>query len=155
MEIAEAHGTPHLIVVEEVGEILLGEFGEVEEGIALVLSFFLFLGLFLLLDLDIVFPCQPAEGFGIGEVFVFLKEGDHVASLAAAEAFEDAFGGGDIEGGRLLVVEGATAYVVGSALLERDEVTYHLLDAGGVHDPLYGLLVYHRNKLQKYDFFFT
>ena len=143
MEIAEAHGAPHLVVVQQVGKILLGELGEMEKGVAFVLAFLLLFGLFLLLDFDIVLLGKPAERFRVSEVFVFLEEGNHVAGLATAEALEDAFRGRHIERRCLLVVEGATAYMVGSALLQRHEVTYHLLDTGGVHNPLYGLLVYH------------
>ena len=143
VEVGEADGAPHFVVVEEVGEVLLRKLGEVEEGVALVLPFALLLGLLLFADFDVVFFGQVEEGFGVGEVLVLFEEGHDVAGLAAAEAFEYAFGGGDVEGGCLLVVEGAAADVVGATLLEGHKVADDVLDAGGIHDALYGLLVYH------------
>ena len=143
VEIGEADGAPHFVAPEEVGEVLLRELGEVEEGVALVLPFALLFGLLLFADFDVVFFGQVEECFGVGEVLVLFEEGDDVAGFAAAEAFEYALGGGDVEGGSLLVVEGAAADVVGAALFEGHEVADDVLDAGGIHDALYGLLVYH------------
>ena len=154
MEIAETHGTSHLVVVEEVGKVFLCKLGDMEEGVALALALLLLLGLFLFTNLNVILLGQPTKGFGIGEMLVLLEEGHNIASLAAAETFEDAFGRRDIKGGRLLVVEGTTTDVVGSALLERHEVTNHLLDTGGVHDALYGLLVNHEIRGAKIRFFF-
>lgn len=51
-------------------------------------------------------------------------------------------------------MERATADVVGATLLERDEIADDLLDTGGIHDALYGLLVYHVNWGAKIRFFF-
>ena len=39
--------------------------------------------------------------------------------------------------------ERAAANVVGTAFLQRHELTDDLLDAGGIHDALYGLFVNH------------
>ena len=68
-----------------------------EKGIALALSLLLFLGLLLLVNLDVVLAGEVLQGLGIGEMLVFLEETHHVARLAAAKAFEDALGRRDIE----------------------------------------------------------
>ena len=143
VEVAQAHGAPHLVVVEQVGEILLRKLAHVEQAVSLRLPLLLLLGLLLLFYLDVVLVGQPAQRLGVGVVLVLHEELHHVARLAAAEAFEDALRRRHIERRRLLVVERAAAYMVGATLLERHKIAYHLLDAGGVHDALYGLLVNH------------
>ena len=143
VEVAEAYGAPHLVVVEQVGEVLLGKLTHVEQAVTLRLPLLLLLGLLFLLNLYVVLVGQPPQRLGIGIVLVLHEELHHIARLAAAEALEDALRRRHIERRRLLIVERAAAYVVGSTLLERHKVAYHLLDAGGVHDALYGLLIYH------------
>ena len=41
------------------------------------------------LNFDVVFPGQPAQGFGVGKVFVLLQKGDRVARFAAAKTLEN------------------------------------------------------------------
>ena len=79
VEIAEAHGTPHLVVEEQVGKVLLGKLADMEQGVALVLAFLLLLGQLLLLHLDVVFIGQPSQCLGIGVVFMLHQESHHIA----------------------------------------------------------------------------
>ena len=154
MEIAQPDGTSHLVVIEQVGKIFLCKLRDMKESVALVLAFLLFLGLFLFLNLNVVFLSQPTQSLGISVVLMLHEEFHHIAGLAATEAFENAFGGRYIERRRLLVVERATSNMVGTTLAQRYKVANHLLDTGGVHDALYGFLVYHANWGAKIRFFF-
>ena len=120
-----------------------------EESVAFGLTFLLLLGHALFLNRDVVFVGKIAQGFGVGVMLVIHDEANGIARLATSEAFVYAFTGGDIERGGLLVVEGAAANVVGSSLFERDKFTNNLLYTSGIHDALYGLLVYHFG-LQRY-----
>ena len=42
---------------------------------------------------------------------MFYYKLDGVATLATAKAFVDAFGGGDVEAGRILIVKRATGFI--------------------------------------------
>ena len=71
-----------------------------------------------------------------------LQEVDHVAALAAgAEAVPVAAGGGDLEAGRLLVVEGAEALHGAAGAAQRDVGADDLLDPRPVPDGGHVLLV--------------
>ena len=94
---------------------------------------------------------EDAEGLAEVDVLALLDEGEDIATLAAAaEAAPDAAVDEDIEGARLLGVEGAEAAEVAARLLELDEASDVLdrvdapLDLGdGVHPeilPSAGLL---------------
>ena len=65
-------------------------------------------------------------------------EVDGVAALAAAEALEDALGGGDGERGGLLVMERTQSQVVDAAFLQRHELLHHIRYLDGVEDSLDG-----------------
>src|SRR5690606_5282826 len=80
---------------------------------------------------------EALDGLGEGEVVDLHHERDGVAALLAAEAVEEALGGADLEGGRLLVVEGAQPLevaaagvaqleVLGDDGVDRDRVPYRL-----------------------------
>ena len=69
-------------------------------------------------DLDAAVAGEGAHGLGEGEVLVLHQETDGIAADLTAEAVERLAFGIDVEGGRLLVVEGAEAYVVPTGLLE-------------------------------------
>ena len=118
-----------------------------EEGVALVLAFLLFLGLFLFLNLDIVLLGQITQCFGIGEMLMLFQESNNIAGFAAAKAFENAFGGRDIEGGGLLVVERAAANVVGSA----SPITSSMRAASIMRCMVSWSII--RFGVQRYDFF--
>lgn len=60
-----------------------------------------------------------------GEVVDLHHEGDRVAALLAAEAVEQALAGTDLEGGGLLVVEGAESFEVSAARVAQLEVFGH------------------------------
>ena len=69
---------------------------------------------------------EALEGLAEGQALGLLDEAEHVAALAAAEAFVEAALRANVEGGALLVVEGAaTPEVVGTAAFQlhvfRDE----------------------------------
>ena len=64
---------------------------------------------FLVLELDAEAVGKPFDRADEVEVLLLLDEGDRVATFAAAEAFERAPVGGDVEARRLLLVEGAEA----------------------------------------------
>ena len=103
------------------------------------------LGRFLLfLDLDVIFMRQIAQSLGIGEFLVLHQEADRRAGLAAAEAFENALGRRDVEGGGFLVVKGAAGHETGPAALQRHEITDHFFDAGGVQNLVDCLLRNHK-----------
>src|SRR5690606_14978910 len=80
---------------------------------------------------------EALDGLGEGEVVDLHHERDGVAALLAAEAVEEALGGADLEGRRLLVVEGAQPLevaaagvaqleVLGDDGVDRDRVPYRL-----------------------------
>ena len=143
VEVAEAHRTAHLVVIEQVGKVFLRELAHVEEAVPLGLPLLLLVRQLFLLDFYMVFVGQPPQRLGVGVVLVLYQELHHIASLTASKAFEYALRRRHIERGCLLVVERAAPYMVGAALLQRHKVAYHLLDARRIHNALYGLLVNH------------
>ena len=70
-------------------------------------------------------------------------EVDGIAALAARKALADAARGRNVERRRALVVKRAQSFVVGTALLERYKLRYHVHNVRGIHDPVYGCAVYH------------
>ncbi len=77
-----------------------------------------------------------------GEVVDLHHEGDRVAALLAAEAVEQALGGADLEGGGLLVVEGAEALEIAAARVAQLEVLGHDgVDRDGVPYRLHVVVV--------------
>jgi hypothetical protein len=96
---------------------------------------------------------QPAKCFGVGEMLMFFQKSHHIARLTAAETFENTFRRRYIKRRSLFIMEWAAPNVIGSSLLERYEVTNHLLYSSGVHNALYGLLVYHKLDCKNTTFF--
>ncbi len=79
------------------------------------------------LDADLL--GQALDGLGEGQPVDLHEEGDDVAALPAAEAVEELAGRVDVEGRRLLVVEGAQALQRSPAgALERDVLGHHVVD---------------------------
>lgn len=77
-----------------------------------------------------------------GEVVDLHHEGEGVAALLAAEAVEESLAGADLEGGRLLVVEGAEALEVSAARVAQLEVLGHDgVDRDRVPDRLHVVIV--------------
>lgn len=83
-----------------------------------------------------------------GVMLVFHNEACWVAHLATAEAFEDVSCSIDIKRRRFLFMEGAESDEVCAASPKRDEVTHHLIDAGGLHNLCYGIFWYHFAKIR-------
>jgi hypothetical protein len=80
-------------------------------------------------QLDAVLVGEPLDGVGETEALDLLQEADHVAAFAAAEAEEDISSRGDMEGRRLLVVEGAQALLGAAARVAQGDVGRdHLVD---------------------------
>ena len=120
-----------LVLVEMEGEV-----GDGQEALVPLPGGDLLGGLFLFLDFDVVFVGEVTEGFRIGEPLIFHQETDGRPGLAAAEALVDAPGGDDVEGGRLLVVEGTAGPIAAALPLEGHEIPHDLLDAGRVDDQV-------------------
>ena len=108
-----------------------------QDTLALILLLYLLGSDLLLLYLDVVFLCQVPERFGIREMLMLHDKVDGVASLAAAEALEDALGGRDGERRGLLVMKRTQSQVVDASFLQRHELLHHLGYLGSVEDPFY------------------
>jgi len=89
-------------------------------------------GVVALGDLDAALRGQRAHGLGEAQVFVLHQERERVPTTVAAEAVEDLPLRMDVEGGRLLVVEGAEALEAATGLAERDVTADEIddVDAG-------------------------
>ena len=131
-EILEADGLAFLRIPKGINEILVSKFVDVEHLLADALLHNLLRGLLLLLDFDVVLLRQITQRLGIGKMLVFHEELGRISSLAAAEAFEDISRGIDTKRWRLLIVEGTIAPHIRPTLLQRDELTYNLLDMSGL-----------------------
>ena len=149
MEIAEPYGTAVFGFPKLGGEIFLGKFGD--DDLALVVVAFLdVFGAFLLLHhFYVVLFCQPPERLHEGEVFVFHNEVDGRAPFAASEAFVNALGGRNVEGGSLFVVERTESKEVGTPSLEGNKLTDNLCNFSDVEYSLDGSLIYHVNKFKQ------
>ena len=69
---------------------------------------------------------------------------DHVATLAAREAFAQLLGRGNHETGGLLVVERAQTLIVDTRLAQGHKLLDDINNVGCVEDACYGGLVYQR-----------
>ena len=99
--------------------------------------------LLLLYDLDIVFLGQIAQSLGVGAVLLLHHETYGRAGFPAAEAFVYAFGRGDVERRRLLVMERTAGYEVGTPPLQGDEVTDYFNNLSRIQNLIYGILWNH------------
>ena len=118
-QVGHADALPFQLVVEHLLEVLVGELVDHEQAFAQAVRLLFLFAQFPFLDFDIVFPGQPFQGFVIVQLLVLHDEMDHVASLAAAEAFAQSFAGRYAEGGRLFVVERTQADIVDAATAQR------------------------------------
>lgn len=85
---------------------------------------------------------EAFDDLGEGEVVDLHHERDGVAALLAAEAMEEALAGADLEGRRLLVVEGAQALQVPAARVAQLQVLgHHGVDRDRVPDRLHVLVI--------------
>jgi hypothetical protein len=77
---------------------------------------------------------EPLDRFGEREPFDLHHELEDIPAPVAAEAVVETFVGIDRERRRLLVVEGAQAFVFAPPLPETDVLAHHLHQIGGVAD---------------------
>jgi len=83
----------------------------------------------------------------------------HIATLAASEAFENAFARRHVKGGCLFVVKRTQAKVVGTAPFELYKIADHINDLCRIKYAVYGFSVNHEsffreNKGKKFDGYF-
>ena len=100
-------------------------------------------GFLSFLHLDAVLPAQPPDGLRVGHVLMLHQEGDHVASLMAAETVEHAAVGRNGKRRCLLLVERAQGTIDGATLLERQELAHHIFYMCRVEYLFYDGLGYH------------
>ena len=136
------------MTAEDILEIVAGIFVDHEHALADALRVFLLIGQLALLHLDVVLVCQPLQRFVVGELFVLHDEVHHVASLSATEALAHAFRGRHAEGRCLLAMERTQPDVVHAPLAQGDKFRHHVDNLCGVHDSVYGCLVYHVNLIR-------
>ena len=143
-EIAQADGLTDFRPVKLLLKVLLGELIDEDEGLALLTLFADLLAHLLLFEFQVVLGGQAADGVGEGQLLQRHEKLHRVTALAAAEALVDVAGGVDVEGRRLLVVEGAQADHVLAAAAQIDVIPHDVLDAGGINNFSNGLLGDHR-----------
>ena len=100
-------------------------------------------GFLTFLHLDTVLPAQPSYGLRVGHVFMVHQEGNHVASLMAAEAVEHAAVGCNGERRCLLLMEGTQRTIDGATFLERQKLGHHIFYMCCIEYILYDGLGYH------------
>ena len=142
-EILLANGDAVGVVLQNVLEILHRPIIDDQHRLAVVLLLSLLVGQFLLLNLDVILPCQPAQGLGIGDLLVLYQEVDGRATLAAGKALAYLLRRRHHERRCLVVVERAQPLVVHARLPQRHELTDHIHDVRGIHDLVYRLSVNH------------
>ena len=92
----------------------------------------------LVVQLHAVAPGEHLDGLDEAEVVDLLHERDHVTPLAAAEAVPVAQLRADVEGGGLLVVEGAQAlHRADPARAQRDVLAHDLVETGALSHQLH------------------
>ena len=139
-QVAEAHALALPGLHQLLGEPLLGPRRQVGQTLPFGLLLLLLLGQLPLLDLDAILVGQPPQRFGVGQLLVLHQEGHGAAPLVGAEALEDALAGHHVEGGGLLVGEGAQSTQARPALFELDEIRDHIFNDGGLQDGVDGVL---------------
>ncbi len=85
---------------------------------------------------------QVSQRFRVAEMFMFHDKVHRVSRFTATEAFINAACGRYIKGRSFLVVKRTQSKEVGTASFERDKITDHLLDTGGVNNYIYGFFLY-------------
>ncbi len=102
-----------------------------------------------LLNFDIVFAGQPAQGFRVGKLLVFHQEGHRIAALTTAETFENVARGADVERGCFFTVKRAQPNAVHPAFTQVHKFLDHLLDPDGVDNFPDGIGRNHGTKIAK------
>ena len=124
-------------------EALLRKLVEIEHSLAVGLLLALLVVHLLLFDLDAVFLAEPANGLVEGHLLLLHQEGDGRPAFAAGEALADVLGGRNVEGRRLVGVEGAQTDIVDPAAPQRHEIGNDIDDLSCVDDLVDGLLINH------------
>ena len=142
-EVGQTHGSPIDGVIHLLLEPCVGPFVDDEQALALALLGTLLVGLLALLDFDMVFLGQIAQGIGVGELLVLHDEMHGRASLAAREALADVLRRRYHERRRAVVVERTQPLQVGTRPLQGHEVRHDIHDVCRIQNPIYCRSVYH------------
>ena len=142
-EILPADGDTIGIILHHVLEIVHRPVVDDEHRLTVALFLLLLLGEFLFLDLNIIFLRQPAQGLGIGDLFVLHQEVDGRTTLATSKALADLLRGGHHKRRGLIIVKRAQALVVHACLTQGHKLPHHVNDVRGVHDFIYRRSVNH------------
>ena len=148
-EVLPAYGNAVRVVLQHVLKIVLRPLIDNEHRLTVALFLTLLVSQFLLLNLDIVFLRQPAQGLRIGDLLVFHQEVDGCTTLTTGEALADLFRGRHHERGCRVIMERTQTFVVHARLPQRHELTHHVHNVRGIHDLVYRRPVNH-NRLQRY-----
>ena len=120
-----------------------GKLVDHELAFALALSGSLLVGEFTLLDVDVVFLGEVAQGLGIGKLLVLHDEIDRAAPLAAREALANALGSGHIERGSPVVMERTEPHIVSATVFQCHEVAHDINNVGRINDFVYSSSINH------------
>ena len=131
------------IVLQDILEVFHSPLVDDEHRLTVALLLLLLVGEFLLLYLDIVFLCQPAQGLRIGNLLVLHQEVNGRATLATGETLADLLRRRHHERRSLIVVERTEAFIVHACLPQRHELPHHVDNVRGVHDLIYRQPVNH------------
>ena len=125
-EIAHAHRHAVDVVVECLREVIACPLVDHKHGFAGRSRGTFRVTEFFVAHFDAIAPPEPLDGFGKGELLVQHDELNHVAAVAATETFAQLLRGRHHERRRLLIVEGAEAFEVGSRPPKGDKIAHHI-----------------------------
>ena len=135
-EIRQPYVAPVGCVLEILLKITHREIVESHHVLTVTLRLALGVGHFMLLDFDVIFPGEIAQGFVKRQLLQLHDEADRAPTLPAAEALAHPLGLRHIERRRTVVMERAQPYIIGPATFEGHEVTHHLHYVGGIEYTL-------------------
>jgi hypothetical protein len=101
------------------------------------------LGCFDGLQFDTCPLSESFDGLGEPEVFPHLQKGEDAAAGPAGEAFEDLFGGIDIQAGPVVIVEGAQANHFPALFGKADMLADDISDVISLEDLVYRCSIKH------------
>ena len=130
-------------------EVLARPLVDDEHRLALRLLTLLVVRQFALLNLDVVFLRQPAQGLGIGNLLVLHQEVDGIATLATGKAFANLTGWRHHKRRCLVIVERTKSLVVNPRLAQVNKLAYNIYDVNGIHNLIDCSTVYHACKVTK------
>ena len=115
-EVLLADGDAIGIILQDIFEVFHRPLVDDEHRLTVALFLLFLVGEFFLLYLYIVFLCQPAQGLGIGNLFVLHQEVDGRTTLATGKALTDLLRRRHHERRGLVIVERTQALVVHTRL---------------------------------------